>query len=213
MATQGGGLIYWDRKTDTKRQYTTEDGLSHNVIYAIYEDDAGYFWLPSDNGLMRFERASGEITIFQPEDGIAHKEFNTYSHFQADDGRLYFGGLNGVTAFYPDKVDSKKNDAPFIVTQLQQFDADQGALVNKTKDFQEKQMITLAPNDKFFTIDFSLLDYAGREHIYAWRIFGLEEEWNYQRSSSLRINGLQYGNFYFTGKRKRSGEANGPSSN
>lgn len=195
LATQGGGLIHWDRTKDIKQQYTTRNGLSHNVIYAVYEDEDEYLWLPSNNGLMRFEKETGNIVVFQAEDGIAHKEFNTYSHYQAKDGRLYLGGLNGVTAFYPKELKSKNNDAPFIVTQLQQFDAEQGKIVNKTRDFQREKKITLAPDDKFFVIDFSLLDYAGQGHLYAWRIKGLEEEWNYQTESSIRINGLQYGDF------------------
>ena len=205
MATQGGGLIHWDRKNNIKNQITTNDGLSHNVIYAVYEDEEGYLWLPSNNGLMRFEKETREVNLFQPEDGIAHKEFNTYSHHQAEDGRLYFGGLNGVTAFYPKELISKQNDAPFMVTQLQQFDADEGRLINKTKDFQKTNKITLASFDKFFTIDFSLLDYSGREHIYAWKIKGLDEEWNYQTENSIRINALNYGDFSLQIKAKGAG--------
>ncbi|MEZ4960058.1 MAG: two-component regulator propeller domain-containing protein [Saprospiraceae bacterium] len=205
LATAGGGLIRWDRRQGATRQYTTREGLSHNVIYAVYEDATGHLWLPSNNGLMRFEKETGEVVVFQPEDGITHEEFNTYSHFQGADGRLYFGGLNGITAFYPEEVCAAENDAPFIVTQLQQFDSNKGKLVNKTKDFLDTKRILLKPGDKFFILDFSLLDFAARGHIYAWRIDGLDKEWNYQTDNSLRLNALDYGHFTLHIKAKGAG--------
>ena len=59
LATSGGGLIRWDQQTGTINQYTTKDGLSHNVIYAVYEDRDGFLWMPSKMGLMRFEKKHG----------------------------------------------------------------------------------------------------------------------------------------------------------
>ncbi len=205
LATGGGGLIHWDRKSDTKRQITTEDGLSHNVLYAVYEDQSGYLWLPSNKGLMRFDKRTGEVNVFQQEDGICHEEFNTHSHYQGEDGRLYFGGLAGVTAFSPEEVKLIKNDAPFIVTQYQQFDAEDGALLNRTEDLRSSKNITLKPRDKFFILDFALLDYSQNDIVYAWKIDGLDEEWNFQKENSVRINGLDYGNYTLQLKARGSG--------
>ena len=205
IATTGGGLIRWDRKSNNIKQFTTKDGLSHDIIYAVYEDNSGYLWMSSSNGLMRFEKSKGEVITFLPEDGIPHKEFNTFSHYQAKDGRLYFGGLNGVTAFYPEEVTTSENDAPFVITSFQQFDSKTGSLVNKTQNLFATQAITLDPDDKFFIVDFSLLDYSERDNIYAWRIIGLEEEWNYQKENSLRINVLHYGKYTLQIKAKGAG--------
>ena len=145
------------------------------------------------------------MVIFQTEDGIAHEEFNTYSHLQAKDGRLYFGGLNGITAFYPRDVVPEVNDAPFLVTSLQQFDANDGKLVNKLNEFQSSQKIQLNPGDKFFNIEFSLLDYSKRKHTYAWKIEGLDNEWSFQKNNNLRLYALPYGKFQLKIKAKSAG--------
>lgn len=205
LATEGGGLIQWDRKNNLKKQYTTKDGLSDDVIYAVYEDEAGYLWLPSNNGLMRFEKNTGEVIVFQAEDGIAHQEFNTFAHFQAEDGRLYFGGLNGVTAFYPNEVKSKENDAPFIITKFEQLDGESGELINKTKEVLTSNEILLNPGDKFFTLNFSLLDYVAKDKIYAWKIKGIDADWTYQTENAIRINALSYGDYVLEIKAKGSG--------
>lgn len=39
----------------TIRHYTVEDGLPHNVGFGILQDDEGYLWIGTDNGLSRFD--------------------------------------------------------------------------------------------------------------------------------------------------------------
>ncbi len=205
IGTGGGGLIHWKRSKNIFRQLTTKDGLANNLIYAVYEDEAGYLWLPSNNGLMRFDKKNNEVVTFNTSDGIPHQEFNTYSHYQAKDGRLYFGGINGVIAFYPKELNYKENNAPFIVTALQKYDDQEGQLVDKSNQFLQHPKVELEPGDKFFTINFALLDYVEEPHSFAWRIKGLEEEWNYQRENSIRINSLPPGNYTLEIKAKGQG--------
>ncbi|HJW30269.1 MAG TPA: two-component regulator propeller domain-containing protein, partial [Saprospiraceae bacterium] len=82
LASRGGGLIRWDRAGNIFRSYTVNEGLSHNVIYAIYEDDFGFLWMPSDFGLMRFEKSTGICRTFLRPEGIPHEEFNRASYFK-----------------------------------------------------------------------------------------------------------------------------------
>ena len=82
-------------------QFTTEDGLSNNNLYAVYEDDFGNLWMSSDYGIIRFNKETNRGKAFLPSDGITHHEFNRISHFKDEEGRIYFGGLNGVTVFNP----------------------------------------------------------------------------------------------------------------
>ena len=205
IATNGGGLINWNPSINKLRQLTTKNGLSNDVITAVYEDENEYLWMPSNNGLMRFDKKNDGVVTFTTSDGISHPEFNRYSHYQAEDGRLYFGGINGVNAFYPSELNFTENEASFIVTEVQQYDVGKGKLVDKSHQFFNDPQIELAPGDKFFTLNFSLLDYVPEAHFYAWKIDGLEDEWNFQRENSLRINSLPYGNYTLRIKAKGEG--------
>ncbi len=205
IATNGGGLINWNPSINKLRQLTTKNGLSHDVITAVYEDENEYLWMPSNDGLMRFDKKNDGVVIFNTSDGISHQEFNRYSHYQAKDGRLYFGGINGVNAFYPNELNFKENEASFIVTELQQYDARKGKLIDNSHQFFRNASVELAPGDKFFTLKFSLLDYVPDAHLFAWKIDGLDEEWNFQRENSLRINSLPYGNYTLRIKAKGQG--------
>jgi len=206
LATKGGGLIHWNRSEDVIKQYTVKDGLSHNVLYAVYEDSQNNLWLTSNKGLMRFKKTTAEIEVFQKEDGIPHEEFNTYSHYRGNDGKLYFGGLAGVTSFYPEQMIFEESHIPFLIIEIQKFNFKKGVLLNKTKEVQDQGELILNANDKFFNISFSLLDYARLDNInYAWKIEGLEEDWNHQTENSIRINALPYGNYNLLIKAKGEG--------
>ena len=101
LATVDGGIIRWhpdslQRQKIPTKQWTIKEGLSHNTTYAIYEDDYGKLWIPSDRGLVCMDKQSERIRIFLVEDGLPHNEFNTTSHYQAKEGTLFFGGLGGL---------------------------------------------------------------------------------------------------------------------
>ncbi|MBQ3127288.1 MAG: hypothetical protein IJC15_09480, partial [Clostridia bacterium] len=42
---------------------------------------------------------------YYQHDGLQENEFNAKAAYKAIDGKLYFGGIKGLTAFYPHIVD------------------------------------------------------------------------------------------------------------
>jgi signal transduction histidine kinase/ligand-binding sensor domain-containing protein len=102
------GLVRYsvkDRRTDT---FTTEDGLPNDFIYAIEIDKNNNLWLSTNRGIARFDTRQQRFTAFNLNDGLQAYEFNGYSSFQASDGELFFGGVNGVNRFYPANITKSK---------------------------------------------------------------------------------------------------------
>ena len=199
VATGGSGLIKWRQESDTNsyRQFTIADGLSSNTIYAVYEDGAHTLWLPSEYGLIRFDKETGASKAYLEKDGITHNEFNRTSHYRAEDSTLYFGGLNGVTAFHPKDIkDADDLNIPLEINNFQQYDAETGRMVDRTAAVLASKKITLYPGDRFFTLAFALLEYQDPERIrYAYTIEGQDKDWHLIRDRSLRVSGLNYGRY------------------
>ncbi|MCF0049082.1 hypothetical protein LXM25_03365 [Dyadobacter sp. LJ53] len=198
LATNGEGLFRWDLKANTSRQFNITAGLPSDVLYRIEPDEFGNLWISSDYGLIRFNRETFQVNTYTTADGISHNEFNRTSSFRADDGRLFFGGLNGVNAFNPSdfRTDSSTLDVPFRIISFSQFIGSKNTLVNKTAELLKTRKITLAPSDKFLTVDFQLLDFTKNEgHRYAYKIDGFDGDWNYINENSIRISGLPHGQF------------------
>lgn len=205
LSTRGGGLIKWYRNSSLMRQYTTTDGLSHNIIYAAYDDGLGHLWLPSNYGLMSFEKSTGITVNYLPDEGTANEEFNSSSHFRAADGTFYFGGLNGITTFHPATIASERFSQPLVVTGLKVLK--DNVLENRIALFRQWGRIVVEPDERFFTLEFALLDFQSKKLVYAWNLEGLDKNWTVQTENNIRFNALPYGKFTLRIKAQGAGNA------
>jgi len=200
FATNGEGLYRWDRNAGTFQQFTITSGFPSDILYRIEPDAYDNLWISSDYGLIRFNRKTFSIKTYTTVNGISHNEFNRTSSYRSGDGRLFFGGLDGVNSFHPRDfiADTNALNVPLRIIAFNQFVGSQGELVNKTNDVLNTSQITLAPNDQFFTLEFQLLDFSKDEvHRYAYQIEGVDKNWNYINENSIRIGRLPYGKYTF----------------
>ena len=197
LATGGGGLISWDRKSGLSRQFSRKSGLPNNTIYAVYEDNQKHLWLPSDYGIIQFDKTRGNVRrIYLPEDGITYTEFNRISHYRARDSTLYFGSLYGITTFKPSDfyAENDVGRSPLVVTGFQQFEGSRNQLIDRTADLVASNEIIMQPDDRFFNLEFALLTFDKTDRIqYAYKVDDVDDNWNYQNEPRLRLTRLPYG--------------------
>lgn len=207
IGTKDKGLIRWNRKNGKIRQFSKKDGLSNNNIYAVYEDDYDGLWLPSDYGLMRFDKASSEVKVYMPNDGIAHEEFNTFAHYQDKEGYLYFGGLKGITKFHPKDFVGKKDFQPNLtISSIKILSNDSEFYEDKTNDFLIQNRISLQSSDRILELQLALLDFANpSENQYAYKILNHNKNWTYLNGNILSINNLSSGNYTLVIKARGAG--------
>ncbi|WP_421828769.1 two-component regulator propeller domain-containing protein [Larkinella sp.] len=198
LATANAGLIRWDRRNNRFQQFRRSEGLSNDNIYAIYPDRRGNLWMSSDYGIMRFDPVRLTTRTYFVQDGITHNEFNRISHFQDKTGLIYFGGLNGITAFDPRDFEAEKPPVPLPLRMVgfRQFDQNSNQIVDKTADLNQTHQITIRPGDQTAVLDFALLNYADAEkNVYAYQFKGLDNAWTHQAEPSLRLGNLPYGTY------------------
>ncbi len=198
LATSGNGLVLWHPIDGILKRYTRADGLPNNTLYAIYEDDQKNFWMSSDNGIVYFNKKSNQFKGYTIKDGITHNEFNRLSHHQDNLGNIYFGGLNGITAFHPKDfyLDTIESHPLMVITDFQQFDGKEERMVDRKIELQETNNITIKPNDRYFHIGFALLTFYDIKNVrYAYQIEGFDKDWNYQKENTLRFSRLPFGHY------------------
>lgn len=196
LASRGGGIIRLNYKTGEFEQWTTKQGLSNNIVYATFEDQFGYIWASSNKGIMRIRKSDFQVSTFLEGDGLNTEEFNTTSHFQAEDGQIFFGNIDGITAFQPADFIEDSSSKSIHVSHLDIQKKSDGLYTNASSKFFELNTIRLSPNELGFNLQFSLLDFKGAEYnSYSYQIEGLDGDWNYIDDPLIRINALPYGNF------------------
>ncbi len=202
IGTSDAGLLRWDRTRNTFQQFTKENYLANDNIYAVYEDDSSRLWLPSDEGLMCFDKTSYKTKVFLEKDGIAHKEFNTFSHFRAKEGTFYFGGLNGMTKFHPKDIATIEDyEIPLYLSKVQVLKEDEEGFSDQTQAYQETGQITFSPQDRILELETSLLDYSGDfEKQYAYRLNN--QQWINTKEDKITIMNPSPGRYTIAVKAK-----------
>jgi signal transduction histidine kinase/ligand-binding sensor domain-containing protein/DNA-binding response OmpR family regulator len=179
IGTKGGGLSRLDKKTLRFTHYTIQDGLPNNVVYGILSDQSGSLWLSTNRGLSRFDPEERRFQNFFSVDGLQDDEFNTISAARGLDGRLWFGGVNGISAFYPDSLTGNLRSPKVWITRLQIND--QPATVANgmlEKSLLETASIILSHNQNLLSIEFAAMDFAAPHmNQFRYRLLGAGTEW------------------------------------
>lgn len=182
----GEGLVCMERSTRKKAIYTEEDGLACNSVTGILEDANGCLWVSTLNGLSQFNLKTKKFKNFYQHDGLQENEFNTRATYKAKDGKLYFGGIKGLTSFNPHNVDIKsKNVPPLYLSNLNvmnndiMYDPQLGNDNILDKQITEATQIKLPNTAKVFSLEFSVLEYTNpRKIVYEYMMEGLDKTWN-----------------------------------
>ncbi|HMQ61610.1 MAG TPA: ATP-binding protein [Flavilitoribacter sp.] len=210
LATKGGGLVFWDTRSDTTRHWTTRNGLSNDFVHAVYPDRSGFLWLPTNNGLSRFDPEKGEFIIFRQKDGLTHNEFNLTSHFQSPDGSLYFGGMNGITCFNPENpgFSNLTEDAPLVVSEILELNPRTMVAQNRINQYIQTGQITFNPGVGTMQLRVALIDFTqSGQREFGYLLEGFDQDWNYADDGIIRLNNLPYGHFTLRIKGKNEQQA------
>jgi signal transduction histidine kinase/ligand-binding sensor domain-containing protein/ActR/RegA family two-component response regulator len=177
-----GGLDRLDRQEGTFTHYREKDGLPNEVVYGMLEDEQGFLWVSTNGGLSRFDSQHGTFRNYTERDGLQSNEFNMSSYCKSRSGEMFFGGINGLNAFYPDAVQDDLVPPPVVITKFELFNAPVavGAGSPLKEPIAETEAITLSYRDDFFSFEFAGLNYAAPEqNQYAYMMDGLDKDWNY----------------------------------
>lgn len=185
IGTGGGGLNKFDKKEKIFVRYASANGLSDNIIYGILEDDEGFLWLSSNNGLIRFNPHSGDCNKFTSLSGLQDVEFNSGAYCKTSKGDLIFGGVNGINIIHPRQF-RINNSAPHIV--FTEFRINNKS-VNLKPSILFSDTLVLSYKDRLFSIKFSALEYTYPvKNNYKYKLEGFSDNWI--ESSSYNRNAV-----------------------
>lgn len=194
------GLIRFDPATKATIYYTEKDGLPTTYIVGLLEADDGNLWLSTKKGLSQFNPSTQTFRNYDRFDGLQGNEFNTGAFARTADGQMFFGGVNGLTAFYPDQITDSSYQPSIILTDFQLFNASvrPGKDSPLEKPIWDTNSLKLNYNQNILSFEFSALSYAApQKNRYRYRLEGFEENWNEVDSERhfITYTNLPAGNF------------------
>lgn len=186
LGTHGSGLIRIDSQSDSMNNYTENNGLPNNSVYGILNDKDGNLWISTNRGLSKFNPRDATFRNYDAKDGLQSNEFNQGAYFAGSDGELFFGGVNGFNAFFPEKIEDNKFLPPVYITSFKIFDK---VLPYTNPVTSDSNPITLSYYQNFFSFGFVALNYTSPEkNQYEYMLQGFDRDWHkvsaYQRYAS-----------------------------
>lgn len=183
IGTQGGGLSRFDPASERFKRFTEESSdLANDTVYGILEDELGNLWLSTNRGISCLTPRTGKFRNFDAGQGLQGNEFNFGAYHRGIEGEMFFGGVHGLTAFFPRRVLEPPREAPSVaITGFGRPGAE------KRGEIPSGSELRLRPEENFFTFTFAVLDYRNpRRNLYSYRLEGVDADWRSAEASDRR---------------------------
>ncbi|WP_375559524.1 two-component regulator propeller domain-containing protein [Bernardetia sp. OM2101] len=184
------GLNLMNRETGEFEHWGERNPLANYAIYGILVDEKDNLWISTNFGIMRLLGDdsiddSKRMTNYNPKDGLQSSEFNSGAFFKAEDGEMFFGGIQGLNSFYPQDIRPSIYVPPVVMTDFKILNRSVGiqSLGNPesplTVDISQTKEMTLTYEDRVITFEFASINYRRPEKTnYSYLLEGFDKEWN-----------------------------------
>lgn len=188
------GLTQYNPKTQAAEHFTIKDGLAGNAICGIIEDENGNLWLSTRSGVSNLIVSKKHVINYNVYDGLQGNEFSAGAAYRNAVGEIFFGGINGVTSFFPSQITERK--APlelnltgfYIYDQLVVKGQKSGSRIILDEFVSDVKKIKLDYRDAMFSFEFSTFDYGSRGRVfYRYKMEGLNNHWIMTERGTNRI--------------------------
>ncbi|NPA36493.1 MAG: hypothetical protein GXO47_06555 [Chlorobi bacterium] len=178
------GIYVCDIKKDRVEYIGKDNGLQDLYIYRMLEWKDN-FWVSTNKGIAVIDKNTLRVTdTYYKKDGLQCNEFNPCSK-KLHDGYFLFGGVKGVTGFYPDSIRRSQYVPEIYFTGLIVSGND---VTVKDPAFKENltsnvniiklKNVYLDPKEKMYSFRFAAIDYNNPHGIkYFYRLLPVSSKW------------------------------------
>ncbi len=184
------GLFIYNSNMKLIKNFNTTSGLRNDCIYAIMPTSNGCF--VSTNVGISSIASDGTIHNYSKEMGLQENEFNTNAVLKMKSGKILFGGVNGITAFYPETLTQTKDKPQIHIIQITVDDVPQSS----ASGIWFANSIKLNYKQNRLRFDIAAMGMLNvNEYVYQYRLTDFDTTWQttYQPTNINYV--LQPGNY------------------
>ena len=170
------------------QNYGRYHGLPNEVIYGIQEDESGFLWLSTNDGLVKFDPDAGKaVKTYDVMDGLQSNEHNQNAFFTNEKGEMYFGGVGGLNVFHPASISGNSFEPPVVITDIKLFNtpvpivsavSDNDATFALDAVSHMVAQLELSYHHDVISFDFAALSYINPDkNTYRYKLEGFDKDW------------------------------------
>lgn len=192
------GLVRYDLQSQQVQRLTTADGLCSNVICAIQGGADHNIWMSTFSGISCYNDRIRKFHNYYAYDGLQGNEFSAGASCQSADGELFFGGIQGISSFFPKSIQDRS--LPLNVNVINFYLYDRRILKGDLssghqiidKPTLNADTFVVSYYDKALAFEFSTFDFVSPERIvYDYQLEGFNTAWT---STPAGVNRIGYTN-------------------
>ncbi|MBS1504287.1 MAG: hypothetical protein JST32_19620, partial [Bacteroidetes bacterium] len=178
------GLHVFDAGGRLLKSFYKNSGLLNDCIYGLLPlPGKASVFVSSNMGLSDIS-LNGNIKNYTKELGLQDNEFNTASVAASASGKFYFGGISGITAFYPSALNSFRDKPVLNVTRLTVNDSSYNS-----SGIWRGDTVRVKYNRNHLEFDFAAMGLLNADsYFYRYRMIGFGKNWQ----STHRPAGISY---------------------
>lgn len=151
-----------------------EHGLADTMVYGVLGDSEENIWVSTNQGLARLDTEEMQATWFDVAHGLQSNEFNQGAFSKGPSGRLFFGGINGLNAFFPHEIVSHDNPPELALKRIkilnQPFQSDQPVSMLEHLELNHQQSVV---SFVYVALNFN----NPNRNQYAHQLEGFDRDW------------------------------------
>jgi signal transduction histidine kinase/ligand-binding sensor domain-containing protein len=202
IGTYDSGLFRYNNGRLTN--INSAHGLFSDGAFCILEDDTGWFWMNSNQGIYRVRRdelnqfAENQLArvnsiSYGPDDGLLNVEGNGGKQpagLKASDGTLWFATAGGVAMIDPKKAIRNSGTVPSLIEDIR---------VDQNDVEHQSGVIRLEPGQATVEIAYTAMSFVGPDRVrFRYRLEGLDPNWTDAGSRRVAyFSHLPYGEYTF----------------
>ncbi|MCE6991402.1 hybrid sensor histidine kinase/response regulator transcription factor [Dyadobacter sp. CY323] len=197
IGTFGGGLCRFEKNSGKFRRITKAEGLPNDVVYAAIPDRQGHIWAATNQGLSQIDKKTFKVRTFTREDGLMADEFNRFHFMKLPDGRIFLGGVEGITAFDTRQSNEDRFQPLTHITAvtINNQTLEKGSLTGgKPVPLLDKLELSYAQN--YLTIEFAGMQFNRADKMrFRYQLQGLEKDWIETENPETKYTDLRPGKY------------------
>ncbi|WP_353372749.1 ATP-binding protein [Aliiglaciecola sp. NS0011-25] len=209
LCTDGAGLAYLDENSGDLKYIDTVYTANSRHIRELVQDSEGYFWVMTNQGLVRYDHVNKTSIKLGKEDGIKDVDFEITASINLTDDQILIAGdrenyiVNTRLANrFLDKRLKKVNQTVFV--DLMVLLRDEQGMVSKKLDLiksvENNTPMVISYDEFLFELSFAANNFVDRDVLkFQYRLVGLNNSWvdASTKNASATYSTLPSGDYLF----------------
>ncbi|MCG8697378.1 MAG: ATP-binding protein [Bacteroidales bacterium] len=172
--------------------------LPSTLVYRIFTDEQDKIWCSTPHGIVSIDKT--KMRVYDKSDGCSISEFSEGAGYMDKEGVMYFGGVKGVSYFYPDSIIAS-NIVPNVMLSSFSINGEQSEYSYLASS--QNHYYSLSPNEDKVQFELTSISLGNPiKNQIAWKLepYDSNFEYSFGPHSTITYRNLPYGEYTLLAK-------------